>query len=174
MLKTRVTEILGIEYPIIAGPMAYLSGPELVSAVSNAGGLGIIASLSYQTIAEFREAIKRTQQLTDKPFAANVTLLPMARQVNYEEYFVAALDEGVNIIETSGRSPEPFKHIAGKEPVNPGRLGGFSQHQPPQEQPHDGTGPDLYKYFPVVRPRGEYAARFTKNHDLQGDDQQGH
>jgi len=108
MLKTRVTEILGIEYPIIAGPMAYLSSPELVSAVSNAGGMGIIASLSYQTIDELRDAIRKTQQLTDKPFAVNVTLLPMSRQVNYEDYFGTALNEGVKIIETSGRSPEPY------------------------------------------------------------------
>ncbi len=108
MLKTRITELLGIEYPILAGPMAYMSGPELVSAVSNAGGLGIMASLGYQTTDELREAIKKTKQLTDKPFAINVTLLPSARPIKYEDYFLAAIEEGVKIIETSGRSPEPY------------------------------------------------------------------
>ena len=111
MFKTRVTELLGIEYPIIKGPMAYLSGPELTAAVSNAGGMGIIASLSFRTVAELREAIKKTKALTDKPFAVNVTMLPTARPVNYEEYFEAILDEGVKIVETSGRSPEPYMKL---------------------------------------------------------------
>jgi len=108
MLKTRVTELLGIEYPILAGPMAYLSGPELVAAVSNAGGLGIMASLTYVELDQLREAIRKTRSLTDRPFAVNVTLLPSARPVNYEEYFQAILDEGVRVVETSGRSPEPY------------------------------------------------------------------
>lgn len=111
MLKTRVTEKLGIEYPIIAGPMAYISNAELVSAVSNAGGMGIVASLSFRTIDELREEIKKTKSLTDKPFAVNITLLPTAQPVNYEDYFKAAIDEGASIIETSGRSPEPYMQL---------------------------------------------------------------
>lgn len=108
MFKTRVTEILGIQYPIIAGPMAYVSTPELVSAVSNAGGMGIMASLSYRTPEELKVAIRKTRSLTKKPFAVNVTLLPTARPVKYEDYFKAIIDEGVKILETSGRSPEPY------------------------------------------------------------------
>ncbi len=108
MFKTRITELLGIEYPILAGPMAYASRAELVSAVSNAGGLGIIASLTFATIEELRQEIKKTKTMTDKPFAVNITLLPTARPVNYEDYFRATIDEGVDIIETSGRSPEPY------------------------------------------------------------------
>ncbi|HEY31892.1 MAG TPA: nitronate monooxygenase [Dehalococcoidia bacterium] len=111
MFKNRITEMLGIEYPILAGPMAYMSGPELISAVSNAGGLGIMASLGYQTTDELREAIRKTKQLTDKPFAVNITLLPSARQVKYEDYFLTAVEEGANIIETSGRSPEPYMKL---------------------------------------------------------------
>ncbi len=111
MLKTRVTEILGIEYPIIAGPMGYLSRAELVSAVSNAGGLGILVSTTHPTPKELREEIKKTKSMTDKPFAVNVTLLPTARPVNYEDYFTAAIEEGVSIIETSGRSPEPYMKL---------------------------------------------------------------
>jgi len=108
MLKTRITELFGIEYPILAGPMAYLSDAELVAAVSNAGGLGILVSITIPTIQEFREEIRKTKSLTDKPFAVNITLAPIIRQVNYEEYFAAAIEEGVKIVETSARSPEPY------------------------------------------------------------------
>ena len=111
MFKTRITEMLGIEYPIISGPMQWLSRAELVSAVSNAGGLGIIASLIFPAVEELRQEIKKTKSMTDKPFAVNITLLPTARPVNYEEYFNAAIEEGVNIIETSGRSPEPYMKL---------------------------------------------------------------
>ncbi len=108
MFKTRITELLGIEHPIIAGPMGYISRAELVSAVSNAGGLGIMVGTTFGEPKDLKEEIRKTKSLTDKPFAVNVTLLPAARPVNYEGYFAAALEEGVNIIETSGRSPEPY------------------------------------------------------------------
>jgi len=109
LFRTRITELLGIEYPIIQGALGGgLSRAELVSAVSNAGGLGMITSLNYATAEGLREEIKETRRLTDKPFAVNVTLLPTMRPVNYEEYIAAALDEEVRIFETSGRSPEPY------------------------------------------------------------------
>ncbi len=111
MFKTRITKLLGIEYPILAGPMAYLSNAELVSAVSNAGGLGILVSLTYPTVNELREEIRKTKSMTDKPFAVNVTLLPTMRPVNYEDYFKTIVDEGIKIVETSGRSPEPYVKI---------------------------------------------------------------
>ncbi len=111
MFKTRITEMLGIEYPIIQGPMQWLSRAELVSAVSNAGGLGIIGSPTFPTAEEFREEIKKTKTMTDKPFAVNITLMPTVRPVNYEEYFNAAIEEGVDIVETSGRSPEPYMKL---------------------------------------------------------------
>jgi len=111
VFKTRITEMLGLEYPIISGPMQWLSRAELASAVSNAGGLGIITSLTFPTIEELRQEIKKTKSMTDKHIAVNITLLPTARPVNYEEYFNAAVEEGVNIIETSGRSPEPYMKL---------------------------------------------------------------
>lgn len=111
MVKTKITELFGIEHPIIAGPMAFLSGAELVAAVSNAGGLGIIASLTFRNLDELREEIKKTKSLTDKPFAVNVTLLPTAQPVNYADYFQVAIEEGVTIVETSGRSPEPYMQM---------------------------------------------------------------
>lgn len=108
MLKTRVTEMLGIEYPIMIGPMGNISFAELVAAVSNAGGLGILVSTTLPTPKELREEIKKTRSLTDKPFAVNVTLLPTVKPVNYADFISAAIEEGVTIIETSGRSPEPY------------------------------------------------------------------
>jgi nitronate monooxygenase len=100
--------MFGIEYPIIQGAMLWLSRAELVAAVSNAGGLGIISSLTFPTAKELREEIRKTKALTDKPFAVNITMLPTLRTVNYEEYIDAAIEEGVNIIETAGRSPERY------------------------------------------------------------------
>jgi nitronate monooxygenase len=111
VFKTRITRLLGIEYPIIQGALLWLSTTGLVSAVSNAGGLGIIAALTFPTAKELREEIRKTKSMTDKPFAVNITLLPTIRPVNYEEYITTALDEGVNIIETAGQSPEPFMKL---------------------------------------------------------------
>lgn len=108
MYKTRITELLGIKYPIIQGAMLWLSKAELVSAVSNAGGLGIISGLSFTTSDELRQEIRKTKTMTDKPFAVNITLLPTRRPINYEEYVKAIIDEGVGIIETAGRSPEAY------------------------------------------------------------------
>jgi len=108
VFKTRITSMLGIEYPIIQGAMLWLSRAELVAAVSNAGGLGIIAALTFPTAKELREEIKKTKSMTDKPFAINITLLPTIRPINYEEYIDVAIEEGVKIIETAGRSPEPY------------------------------------------------------------------
>ncbi|MFC1970448.1 NAD(P)H-dependent flavin oxidoreductase [Chloroflexota bacterium] len=103
-----MTDILGIEYPIIQGAMHWLSGAELVSAVSNAGGLGIIAGGSFLTAEDLQQEIRKTRSLTDKPFAVNFTIMPTRRPIVWEEYINAALEEGISIIETSGRSPEPY------------------------------------------------------------------
>jgi len=111
MFKTKITEMLGIEYPIIQGAIQWLSRAKLVSAVSNAGGLGVISSLTFPTAKELQQEIKKTKSMTDKPFAVNITMLPTLRPVNYGEYFNAAIEEGVNIIETSGRSPEPYMKL---------------------------------------------------------------
>lgn len=103
MIKTKVTEMLGCKYPIISGTMANISNPEFVAAVSNAGACAVLASANYQTTDELREAIKKTQSLTDKPFAVNINLFPaMMPQEKLELYVGATLDEGVKIIETSG------------------------------------------------------------------------
>ena len=108
MFKTRVTEMLGIEYPIIAGTMQSLSLAELVAAEANAGILGILPSASFQSKEELRDEIKKIKSLTNKPFGVNINLFPMLMPVSIEEYIDTTLEEGVKVIETSGRSPAPY------------------------------------------------------------------
>jgi len=108
MLKTRITELFGIEYPIIGGGMLWLSRAELVAAISNAGGLGIISSATFESTNDLREEIKKTKSLTDKPFGVNIPFIPTIRDISYEEIIQAVIDEGVKIVETAGRSPEPY------------------------------------------------------------------
>lgn len=108
MIKTKVTEMLGCKYPIIAGTMANISNPEFVAACSDAGACAVLASANYQSPDELRDAIKKTQSLTKEPFAVNINLFPaLMPQDKLEEYVDATLDEGAKIIETSGhKAPE--------------------------------------------------------------------
>lgn len=108
MFKTRITELFGIKYPIICGGMHLLSRAELVAAVSNAGGLGILASTTFEKKEELREEIRKTKSLTDKPFGVNLNLFPMMRPRSVEEDIDLFIDEGVEIVESSGVSPEPY------------------------------------------------------------------
>jgi len=88
-MKTRINEMLGIKYPIICGGMLWLAKPELAAAISNAGGLGNITAGNYDSGEDFRTALKRTSELTDKPFGVNITLLPSFRitEKTYDEFF---------------------------------------------------------------------------------------
>jgi len=88
--------------------MVWLSRADLAAAVSNAGGLGIITSADWNTKEELRDEIRRVKSLTDKPFGVNINLSPATRPVNTEEYVGVVIDEGVSVVETSGRSPEPY------------------------------------------------------------------
>jgi len=108
MFKTKVTKILGIEHPIIAGTMQGLSRAELVAAEANAGILGVIPCATFPSREEFRDEIRKVKSLTDKPFAVNINLFPMLVPISIEEYIDTAIEEGVKIIETSGRSPAPY------------------------------------------------------------------
>ena len=107
-MKTRVTKLFGIEHPIIQGGMHYVGYAELVAAVSNAGGLGIITGLTQPTPEDLEREIARCRKMTDKPFAVNLTILPTFRDVPYEEYVRVIVESGVKIVETAGRNPEPF------------------------------------------------------------------
>ncbi len=108
MFRTRITDLLGIDYPIIQGGMVHLSLAPLVAAVANAGGLGVITSANLETPDRLREELKRTMALTDKPFGVNINLAPAANPVDNEAFIDVSLDEGVRIFETSGRSPAPL------------------------------------------------------------------
>lgn len=108
MIKTRVTEMLGIEHPILQGGMQYVSRAGLVSAVSNAGGLGILTALTFDKPEDLGKEIQKTKEMTDKPIGVNLTILPTLKPVPYEEYVRVIVESGVKIMETAGRSPEQF------------------------------------------------------------------
>jgi nitronate monooxygenase len=108
MFKTKITEMFGIQYPIIQGGMFWVSKAELAAAVSNAGGLGILSSSNLSAAEELREEIWKTKSLTDKPFGVNFPFLPTVRPTDTEKFVDVVLDEGVKIVETAGRSPEPY------------------------------------------------------------------
>ncbi|AMN48376.1 nitronate monooxygenase [Steroidobacter denitrificans] len=107
-MKTRVTELLGIRYPIIQGGMMWVGRAELASAVSNAGGLGILTALTQPTPDALIKEIARCRTMTDRPFGVNLTILPSAKPPPYEAYLDAALDNGVRILETAGNNPKEF------------------------------------------------------------------
>ncbi len=107
-MKTRLTELLGIEVPIICGGMMRVGTADLAAAVSNAGGLGVMTALTCKTAADLSAEIARCQALTTKPIAVNLTVGVVATPINYGEYIRAIIESGVKIVETAGRSPEPF------------------------------------------------------------------
>ncbi|HEY2772849.1 MAG TPA: nitronate monooxygenase family protein [Candidatus Binatia bacterium] len=107
-MKTRITEMFGIEHPIIQGGMHYVGYAEMAAAVSNAGGLGIITGLTQPTPEELAREIQRCHDMTSKPFGVNLTILPMFVTPPYDEYMRVIIEGGVKIVETAGRSPEPF------------------------------------------------------------------
>jgi NAD(P)H-dependent flavin oxidoreductase YrpB (nitropropane dioxygenase family) len=107
-MKTRVTELLGIQYPIIQGGMQWVGRAELASAVSNAGGLGILTALTQPTPEALREEIARCRTMTDKPFGVNLTLLPSINPPPYEKYLDVIIESGIKILETAGNNPKAF------------------------------------------------------------------
>ena len=108
MLKTRLTELLGIEHPIVQGGMQRVSRAELVAAVANAGALGFLSALTQPTPEALAAEIERTRSMTDKPFGVNLTILPSRKPPPYEEYGNAIVESGIKVVETAGYSPEPF------------------------------------------------------------------
>jgi NAD(P)H-dependent flavin oxidoreductase YrpB (nitropropane dioxygenase family) len=107
MFQTKITEMFGIKYPIVVGTMMHLGRAEMVAAASNAGALGVLASVIFRTKEEFREEIKKLKGLTDKPFAVNLNLFPAMRPIDNREYLEVIFDEGLKVVETSGhKAPE--------------------------------------------------------------------
>ena len=107
-MKTRITELFNIQHPIIQGGMHYVGFAELASAVSNAGGLGIITGLTQKTPNDLAKEIARCHKMTDNPFGVNLTFLPTVAAPDYPGYIDAIIDGGIKIVETAGRNPQPY------------------------------------------------------------------
>lgn len=107
VIRTKVTEMLGIEYPIIQGCMQWISRAPLVAAVSEAGGLGLLSSSTFSNADDLRKEIQLVKQQTNKPFAVNLTLMPSLVVPDYDGYIRVCAEEGVKVMETAGRPPKP-------------------------------------------------------------------
>ena len=115
-MKTQITEMFGIQHPIIQGGMHYVGFAELAAAVSNAGGLGIITGLTQRTPELLATEIRRCREMTDKPFGVNLTFLPTVTSPDYPGYIRAIIDGGIKAVETAGNNPQkwlPALHEAG-------------------------------------------------------------
>jgi len=115
-MKTKITEMLGIQHPIIQGGMHYVGFAELAAAVSNAGGLGILTGLTQRTPELLASEIRRCREMTGKPFGVNLTFLPALAAPDYPGYIRAIIEGGVKIVETAGNNPQqvlPVLHAAG-------------------------------------------------------------
>ncbi len=107
-MKTRLTEMLGIETPIICGGMMRVGTAELAAAASNAGALGVMTALTLPTPELLEAEIQKCRSLTDRPFGVNLTVGVVSTEINYDDYVDVICKSGVKIVETAGRSPEPF------------------------------------------------------------------
>ncbi|MCA0154689.1 nitronate monooxygenase [Tsukamurella sp. M9C] len=107
MISTRITEMFGIDHPVVCGGMTGLGTAPLISAVANAGALGFLTALTQPSPEALAAEIKRTQDLTDKPFGVNLTILPTINPVPYDEYRAVIVESGIKIVETAGSSPAP-------------------------------------------------------------------
>ncbi len=104
MFQNKITEMLEIKYPIVGGAMMWITKPEFTAAISNAGGLGVLASAIYQSKEAFADAVDQVKDLTDKSFAVNLNLFPAMRPIDNNEYLDVLIQKGVKIVETSGHS----------------------------------------------------------------------
>lgn len=107
-IRTRVSNMLGIRYPIVQGGMMWVGRAELAAAVSNAGGLGVLTALTQPSPQALRDEIARCRAMTDRPFGVNLTILPSANPPPYEAYLDAIIESGVKILETAGNNPKEF------------------------------------------------------------------
>ena len=110
-MRTRITDLLQIEYPIICGGLFRVGRAPLAAAVSEAGGLGIITSATFETAEELRQEIRLAKKATAKPIAVNINLFPSVRKMPNEAYIDVLIEEGIRIVETSGRSPEAYMNV---------------------------------------------------------------
>ena len=108
MIKTRITELFGIERPIVQGGLMWIAKAELAAAVANAGGIGFMTALTFPEPEGLRAEIRKCRGMTDKPFGVNLTFLPTFRPPDYPAYIRVCVEEGIRFIETAGRNPEPY------------------------------------------------------------------
>ena len=108
MLKTRFTEMFGVDVPITCGGMTRVGKAELIAAVANAGALGFLTALTPGSPEKLRAEIEKTRGLTGKPFGINLTILPTITPVPYDEYVRVVIESGIKIVETAGNNPQPF------------------------------------------------------------------
>jgi len=106
MIKTRFTEMFGVQHPIAQGGMQWVGKAELVAAVANAGALGFLTALTQPTPEELVKEIKRTREMTDKAFGVNLTILPAIKPPPYAEYRAAIIESGIKVVETAGYKPQ--------------------------------------------------------------------
>lgn len=106
MIRTRFTEMFGVEHPIAQGGMQWVGTAELVSAVANAGALGFLTALTQPTPEALMKEIARTREMTDKPFGVNLTILPSITPPPYDEYRRAIIESGIKAVETAGYKPQ--------------------------------------------------------------------
>ena len=108
MLKTRITKMFDIEYPIVQGGLMWVARAELAAAVGNAGGIGFMTALTFPDPEGLRAEIRKCREMTAKPFGVNLTFLPTFRPPDYPAYIKVCIEEGIRFIETAGRNPEPY------------------------------------------------------------------
>jgi len=108
MFRTRITELLGIQVPIVQGGMQWVGRAALTSAVSNAGALGVLTALTQPTPEMLRQEIQRCRSMTDRPFAVNLTILPTLSPPPYADYIDVIIEGGLRIVETAGNSPREY------------------------------------------------------------------
>jgi len=108
MLTTRITNLFGIERPIVQGGLMWIARSELASAVANAGGIGFMTALTFPEPEGLRAEIQKCRQLTNNPFGINLTFLPTMRPPDYPAYINVCIEEGIRFVETAGRNPEPY------------------------------------------------------------------
>ncbi|MCU0604088.1 MAG: nitronate monooxygenase [Desulfobacterales bacterium] len=108
MLKTPITEFFGVDRPIVQGGLMWVATAELVSAVSNAGGMGFMTALTFPDAERLREEIRKCREMTEKPFGVNLTFLPTLRPPDYPALIRVCIEERIRFIETAGRNPEPY------------------------------------------------------------------
>jgi len=108
MLKTPITEMFGIERPIVQGGLMWIARSELAAAVGNAGGIGFMTALTFDDPEGLRAEIRKCREMTEKPIGVNLTFLPTFRPPDYPAYINVCIEEAIKFIETAGRNPEPY------------------------------------------------------------------